>query len=49
MKRKNRRNFNADFKARVALETARGVKTINEIAAEHDLHAVQVGLEEGVT
>ena len=43
MKKKNRRNFTADFKARVALEAARGVKTINEIAAEHDLHPVQVG------
>jgi transposase len=43
MKKKNRRNFTADFKAREALEAARGVKTINEIAAEHDLHPVQVG------
>ena len=43
MKKKNRRNFTADFKARVALEAARGVKTINEIASEHDLDPVQVG------
>jgi transposase-like protein len=43
MKKKNRRNFTAEFKARVALEAARGLKTINEIAAEHDLHPVQVG------
>jgi transposase len=41
--KKNRRNFTADFKARVALEAARGVKTINEIASEHDLDPVQVG------
>lgn len=43
MKKKNRRSFSAEFKARVALEAARGAKTINEIAAEHDLHPVQVG------
>ena len=43
MKKKNRRSFTAEFKARVALEAARGAKTINEIAAEHDLHPVQVG------
>lgn len=42
MKRKNRRTFTAEFKARVALEAARGVKTVNEIAAEHELHPVQV-------
>ena len=42
MKKKNRRNFTAEFKARVALEAARGVKTVNEIAAEHELHPVQV-------
>ena len=41
--KKNRRSFSAEFKARVALEAARGAKTINEIAAEHDLHPVQVG------
>ena len=40
---KNRRSFTAEFKARVALEAARGARTINEIAAEHDLHPVQVG------
>lgn len=42
MKRKNRRNFTAEFKARVALEAARGVRTVNEIAAEHELHPAQV-------
>lgn len=43
MKKKTRRNFTPEFKARVALEAARGAKTINEIAAEHDLHPVLVG------
>jgi transposase-like protein len=43
MKKNNRRNFTPQFKTRVALEPARGLKTINEIAAEHDLHPVQVG------
>jgi transposase len=41
--KENRRNFTAEFKARVALEAARGLETINEIAAEHDLHPVQAG------
>jgi transposase len=40
--KKNRRKFSAEFKARVALDAARGVKTINEIAAENELHPVQV-------
>jgi hypothetical protein len=36
MKKKTRRNFTPEFKARVALEAARGAKTINEIAAERE-------------
>jgi transposase-like protein len=43
MKKKSRGNFTAEFKARAAFEAARGLKTINGIAAEHDLHPVQVG------
>jgi transposase-like protein len=43
MKKKSRGNFTAAFKVRVALEPARGLKTINGIAAEHDLHPVQFG------
>ncbi len=38
MKRRNRRNFTAEFKAHVTLEAARGVRTVNEIAAEHESH-----------
>jgi transposase len=40
--KKNRRKFSAEFKARVALDAARGVRTINEIAADNELHPVQV-------
>jgi len=37
-----RRNHSAAFKARIAREALRGVKTISEIAAENDLHPMQV-------
>jgi transposase-like protein len=37
-----RRRFTADFKARVALEALRGDKTVQEIAAEHQVHPNQV-------
>lgn len=37
-----RRRFTADFKARVALEALRGDKTIQEIAAKHQVHPNQV-------
>ncbi len=40
---KKRRQHSAEFKARIALEAARGLKTINEIAREHQVHPVQVG------
>jgi transposase-like protein len=35
---KKRRTHSADFKAKIGLEAVRGVKTINEIAQEHDVH-----------
>lgn len=41
MKQK-RRNHSAEFKARVALEALKGVKTVQQIAAENNLHPVQV-------
>ena len=41
MKAKRRRH-EPEFKARVALEAIRGVKTIQEIAKEFDLHPVQI-------
>ncbi len=37
-----RRRFTAEFKARVALETLRGDKTVQEIAAKHKVHPNQV-------
>lgn len=37
-----RRQHSAEFKARVALEAAQGLKTVNEIAREHEVHPVQV-------
>jgi transposase len=41
MKRK-RRQHSAEFKARVALEALRGIKTVNQIAEENEIHPVQV-------
>jgi transposase len=37
-----RRKFTAAFKARVALEAIKGQKTVNEIAAEYEVHPNQV-------
>lgn len=34
--------FSAEFKARIAMEAARGVKTIGIIADENELHPVQI-------
>lgn len=52
MKRK-RRTHSAEFKARVALEALKGVKTINQIAQDEGLLPVQVStwkkeLQEGL-
>lgn len=41
-KRRTRRRFSAEFKARIAMEAARGVKTVGAIADENELHPVQV-------
>ena len=41
-KKRTRRRFSAEFKARVAMEAARGVKTVGTIADENELHPVQV-------
>ena len=54
MARKRRRHSN-QFKFKVALEAAKGHKTLNEIASEYNLHPNQVSawkkklLEEGST
>lgn len=37
-----RRRHDPEFKARVALEAIKGVKTIQQIAKEYDIHPVQV-------
>ena len=41
MKRK-RRTHSAEFKARVATEALKGIKPIHQIAAENEVHPVQV-------
>ena len=41
MKQK-RRNHSSEFKARIALEAIKGVKTVQQIAVENHLHPVQV-------
>jgi transposase len=41
MKAKRKRH-DPQFKARVALEALKGVKTVQQIAKEFDLHPVQV-------
>jgi transposase-like protein len=52
---KQRRRYSAQFKFRVALEAAGGLKTINQIASDHGVHPNQVSqwkkqlLEEGPT
>ena len=37
-----RRRFTSEFKARVVLEALRGDKTVQEIAAKHQVHPNQV-------
>jgi transposase/putative transposase len=37
-----RRRHDPEFKARVALEALKGVKTIQQIAKEYEIHPVQV-------
>ena len=41
MKAKRRRH-DSTFKARVALEAIKGIKTVQQIAKEYDVHPVQV-------
>jgi len=38
-----RRQFGAAFKAKVAIEAIKGVKTLNEIASMYEVHPNQVG------
>lgn len=40
--KQNRRKFSSAYKAEVALEAVKGIKTVSEIAQQYDLHPVQV-------
>ena len=40
---KKRKVFSGEFKAKVALEAARNLKAVNEIAQEFGVHPTQVG------
>lgn len=40
--RKNRRKFTDKFKAEVAIEAIRGVKTLAELASEYQVHPNQI-------
>jgi putative transposase len=42
MSKGQRRKHSAEFKARIALEAIKGIKTVAQIAADHHLHPVQV-------
>jgi transposase-like protein len=44
MSETKRKNFSGEFKAKVALEAIRGVKTVNQIAQEFGVHPTQVGM-----
>jgi transposase-like protein len=43
MSEKKRKVFSGEFKAKVALEAVRGLKTVNEIAQDFSVHPTQVG------
>ena len=38
----HRKRYGAEFKFRVALEAAKGQKTLNELASEHGVHPNQI-------
>ena len=41
---RKRRRFGASFKAKVALESVKEIRTISELAKKHKLHATQINL-----
>ena len=41
---RKRRSFSPEFKAKVALEAVKGLKSVAEIAQKHKLHATQISL-----
>jgi len=38
----NSRKFSAEFKTKVAIEAIRGLKTLNEISSEYEVHPNQI-------
>ena len=40
--KRQRRKHSSEFKAKVALEAFRSLKTVSEIAAEYEIHPVMV-------
>ena len=42
MSRRPRRNHTAEFKAKVALATVRGDRTLSELASQFDVHPNQI-------
>ena len=40
---KRRRNFSSSFKAKVALEAIKGMKTLNQLAGEYSVHPNAIG------
>jgi transposase len=42
MEKKNRRKFNADFKAKVVLEALKERNTVEELAKKYELHPNQI-------
>jgi transposase len=42
MTKRKRRTHSPEFKARVALEALKGIRPIHEIAADNEIHPVQV-------
>lgn len=40
--KKGRRNHSAEFKARVALEAIKGMKSMSELASEYEVHPNQI-------
>ena len=39
---KKRKHYQAEFKFQMGLEAAKGLKTINQLASEHDVHPNQI-------
>ena len=44
MSETKRKNFSGAFKAKVALEAIRGIKTVNQIGQGFGVHPTQVGM-----